>query len=237
MRYALYFTPAEHDPLTEAASRWLGRDAFSGAEYPAPDDAELPAGEITRLTADPRRYGFHATLKAPFKLKDNVSEAELLDAVERFAAETPMFEIPRIVVGQLGHFFALVPASLHPPLQDFAAAVVEEFEPFRAPLSEADIARRKPEKLTLPQRENLSRWGYPYVMEEFRFHMTLTGPVEPELAGPMRQKLDRRFAAFANRPLSIDGLAVFIETERGAPFTIHSRLPLAPALEHRKTAP
>lgn len=237
MRYALYFTPAENDPLTEAAGRWLGRNAFSSAEYPAPDDTELPAGEITRLTADPRRYGFHATLKAPFELKDDVSEAEFIGAVERFAAETPAFDIPRIVVGQLGPFFALVPASLYPPLQDFAAAVVEEFEPFRAPLSQADIARRKPEKLTPPQRENLNRWGYPYVMEEFRFHMTLTGPVEPELAGPMREELDRRFAAFGNRPLTVDGLAVFIETERGGPFTIHSRLPLAPALEHRKTAP
>lgn len=237
MRYALYFTPAEHDPLTEAAAHWLGRDAFSGSQYPAPENAALSAAEIVRLTADPRRYGFHATLKAPFELKPGMSEADLIRAIEAFAQETLAFEIPKVVVGQLGPFFALVPDKLHQPLQDFAASVVEEFEPFRAALSEADIARRRPEKLTPPQRDNLARWGYPYVMEEFRFHMTLTGPVEPELAGVMREELDRRFGAFTNRPLPIDGLAVFVERERGAPFSVLSRLPLPAAMQPRKTAP
>ncbi len=229
MRYALYFTPPKDHPLNGTASLWLGRDAFTGGIYPAPDHPRLPAGEQFELTADPRRYGFHATIKAPFGLAASVTEKDLIPVVEDFAARTPAFEIPELVLGQLGRFFALVPGFLHPPLQDFAAKVVKSFEPFRAALSEADVARRKPEDLTESQRANLLRWGYPYVMDDFGFHMTLTGKVPPERSGVMKEILAERFSAFTGRPLAISGLAVFVEEARGAPFKVHSWWPLAGA--------
>ncbi|WP_283195709.1 DUF1045 domain-containing protein [Rhizobium sp. AN80A] len=229
MRYALYFTPPKGDPLNVAAAHWLGRDAFTGETYPAPDYPGLPAAEQFELTADPRRYAFHATIKAPFELASSVTEKDLLQAVEDFADRTPAFEIPELVLGQLGRFFALVPGSLHPPLQQFAASVVKSFEPFRAALSEADIARRNPEKLGESQRANLLRWGYPYVMDDFGFHMTLSGQVPEERAEVMKTILAERFAAFTGRPLLISGLAVFVEETRGAPFTAHSWWPLAAA--------
>lgn len=226
LRYALYFAPAAHDPLNLKAAEWLGRDAFSKADFARAAEGGVSADELDALTADPRRYGFHATLKAPFHLREGRSEAELLDAMEAFAADTSAFDIPSMIVGQLGHFFALVPNGLHPPLQQFAADVVETFEPFRAPLSEADIARRKPDGLSPRQRENLLRWGYPYVFDDFRFHMTLTGPVPEPKAPAMASILADRFADFIERPMRIDGLALFVEPERGAPFLVHSRLPL-----------
>ncbi|RUM27589.1 DUF1045 domain-containing protein [Rhizobium vallis] len=229
MRYALYFSPPKDDPLTGAASLWLGRDAFSGETYPAPEHETLSAAEQFELTADPRRYGFHATIKAPFSLATSVTEKDLMTVAEDFAARTSAFEIPELVLGQLGRFFALVPGSLHQPLQDFAAKVVKSFEPFRAALSEADIARRNPEKLSDGQRANLQRWGYPYVMEDFGFHMTLSGQVPAERAEVIRAILTERFADFTSRPLSISGLAVFIEEAHGAPFKVHSWLPLAGA--------
>jgi putative phosphonate metabolism protein len=182
LRYAVYFSPAESHPLSKAAARWLGRDAFTGETWPTPEVEGLPAGAVEQLTAEPRRYAFHATLKAPFELAEAKSEADLVAELERFAIETMSFEIPKVVIGQLGRFFALVPELVYPELQDFAARVVERFEPFRAPLTEADIARRKPESLSPAQRANLDRWGYPHVMDEFSFHMTLTGRVPPEQA-------------------------------------------------------
>lgn len=226
MRYAIYFTPPADDPLSLAAKQWLGRDAFSGASSEqAPVDG-FSAEELATLTADPRRYGFHATLKAPFSLKEGESEADLIDAFERFCKAVPAFDVPSAVVDQLGPFFALVPEHRHQPLQDFAASVVEAFEPFRAPLSEADIARRKPEKLSEGQRAMLNTWGYPYVFEEFRFHMTLTGPVGPEQSPAMRAALEDRFADFNRRPLSIAGLGLFVEPSRNAPFVVYRWLPL-----------
>ncbi len=229
LRYALYFTPAEDAPLTRTAADWLGRDAFSGAALPQPQDPQIASDELRQLTEDPRRYGFHATLKAPFSLKDGCSEADLLAAMAEFCAHHTAFAIPSVMVGRLGPFFALVPEYLHPPLQDFAADVVETFEPFRAPLSEADIARRNPDRLNERQRQNLLTWGYHHVFEDFRFHMTLTGPVPEERAEAMARVLESRFAPFNRRPLAIDSLTLFIEPERGAPLLVHSRQPLSPA--------
>lgn len=226
MRYALYFTPPQNDPLTELAGRWLGRDAFTGEDFPAFAADPLDAGEWSKSTADPRRYGFHATLKAPFELAASVTEKDLLEVAEQFAAKTPAFAIPELVLGQLGRFFALVPSEIYPVLQNFAADVVRTFEPFRAALSEADIARRKPEQLDEAHRANLMRWGYPYVLDQFRFHMTLTGPIAEERQEAMASILNRTFAYHTGRPLFISGLAVFVEETRGGPFTVHSWLPL-----------
>lgn len=226
MRYALYFTPPQQDPLTVTAGQWLGRDAFDGSTLKMPEVPEFSIETLMEITADPRRYGFHATLKAPFELMDGTDEAGLLAAAEKFAASVQPFEIPRMVVRQIGPYFALVPDTIYPVLQDFAAGVVEQFEPFRAPLSEADLARRNPEKLSESQRANLMRWGYHHVMEDFRFHMTLTGRVDPALAPSVMPVLQQRFADFIDRPLAVAALAIFIEPARGAPFTVHSLLPL-----------
>jgi putative phosphonate metabolism protein len=229
LRYALYFTPPKDDPLNALASRWLGRDAFTGMAFPPSSHDDISGEEQYAVTADPRRYGFHATLKAPFGLAASVNENDLMDVAGDFASRMAPFTIPELVLGQLGHFFALVPASLCQKLQDFSASVVKAFEPFRAALSDADIARRKPEELSEAHHANLLRWGYPYVMDEFRFHMTLSGPVVPERQPAIERVLRETFADHIGRPLSISGLAVFVEETRGAPFIVRSWLPLGGA--------
>lgn len=236
MRYALYFTPAASDSLTLAGARWLGRNAFNGAplEQPAVAGFELPA--LSALTADPRRYGFHATLKAPFELAEGRSEAELVAEVARFAAAMEGFDIPEVVVDRLGSFFALIPSEECAPLQAFAGEVVRRFDGFRAPLSSADIARRRPDELTGEERQNLVQWGYPYVFDTFRFHMTLTGRVPADIAPAMEEALLRYFAEFHGRPLSISGIALFREPSRGADFTVHSLFPLSSGAANRKIA-
>jgi putative phosphonate metabolism protein len=235
MRYAIYFTPPEDDALSLQAAAWLGRDAFRDEPLRQPDVDGFDATQIAALTEDPRRYGFHATLKAPFELAPGRSEDELLQSFESFAAVLQAFEIPTLVLGQLGTFFALVPAERYEELHAFADACVKHFEPFRAPLSEADIARRKPEKLAESERRHLMQWGYPYVFEDFLYHMTLTGQVPAELQAPMRSVLEAQFADFIDQPLAISHLSLFVEPERGAPFVMKRIVPLR-ALSQRKTA-
>ncbi|MDO6965768.1 DUF1045 domain-containing protein [Rhizobium alvei] len=235
MRYAIYFTPPADDPLTRKAAHWLGRDAFDGAAIAQPSSEHFGQQALAELTADPRRYGFHGTLKAPFMLAEGKTEAELVEALDLLASDLPAFTLPQIVLGRLGPFFALVPAEWSAELQLLCDTAVMRLESFRAPLNEADIARRQPEKLSESQRENLRTWGYPYVFEDFRFHMTLTGPVPPEQQPFMQQELDRHFAGHANEPLEFSQLALFIEPERGAPFLVRHVAKLAePKL--RKTA-
>jgi len=226
VRYAIYFAPPADDRLSQVASRWLGRDAFTGQALDTPPVAGLDKDTQRALTADPRRYGFHGTLKAPFELAEGRDEDELLNIFECFAADLDPFEIPEIVLYQLGPFFALVPSVPCAELQDLAEDAVHRFDPFRAPLSEADFARRKPECLPERQRRYLREWGYPYVFEEFQFHLTLTGPVPGETSGVMRSVLESTFAEHIGKPLHVTSVALFVEPERGAPFTVRSLLPL-----------
>lgn len=235
MRYAIYFTPPADDPLTRRASHWLGRDAFSGEMLAQPIIEAFSEVAFSELTFDPRRYGFHATMKAPFELADGVRETELIDALESFAARQSAFTLPSLVLGQLGHFFALVPGSTSPELQNLASDCVTVFDRFRAPLDDADIARRKPERLTANERRNLMAWGYPYVLDDFRFHMTLTGPVEREDQSAMRAAIEVHFAGLLDQPREIDTVSLFVEPARGTPFIMHHMVPLA-GNATRKTA-
>ncbi|SHE58737.1 putative phosphonate metabolism protein [Kaistia soli DSM 19436] len=220
MRYALYATPAADDPLCLAAVAWLGRDAFGGLEGPLPEVEGLAAGTLEAYLADPARYGFHGTLKAPFSLASDADEAGLLAAVDRFAAQSARITIPELVVRRLGRFFALVPNEPVAALDAWAGRVVSDFDAFRAPLSDADIERRRKSGLTLDEEANLLRWGYPYVFDAFRFHMSLTGRVPREDMEAVDTALRSHFAAFEGKPFVIDRLAVFVEPERGAPFGI-----------------
>lgn len=222
MRYALYFTPPRDHPLTRAAATWLGRDAFSGLSLPRVERSGLALGEIAYFTASPRRYGFHATLKAPFQLVEAYDESDLVEAVNAFCRGVTPVTIPRITIGKLGGFFAVVPADPNPMLNEFANRVVAEFDKLRAPLTDKEFERRNPEKLSTVQLRNLQNWGYPYVFDEFRFHMSLTGHIDPADQARVGAALENHFAPVLDDPLHIDHLAVFEESEPGAPFQVHS---------------
>jgi len=235
MRYALYFTPPAHDPLTLAAAQWLGRSAYSGEAMEPPEICNLGLHEIAYHTALPRRCGFHATLKAPFRLAPDETEASLRAALDRFAEATPPVVIPRLVVGQIDGFFALVPETQFAQLNDFAGEVVRAFDPFRAPLTEVEIERRGPDALKPDEFRNLCQWGYPYVFDTFRFHMTLSGRVGPQESPRLRAAIDGLFADVLRQPVPVDALTLFVESEPGAPFMVlsHHALGRGPA---RKTA-
>ncbi len=235
MRYAIYFTPEQNDPLTRAAARWLGRDAFDGEQNPPIETDVFTAAEIAFHTAAARRYGFHATLKAPFSLAEGQTEQGLIAALADFSQRTDPLFLPRGVVRRLDGFYALVPEERSASLDKLAASVVETFEPFRAPLSPEDIERRNPENLSPAQLKNLHKWGYPYVFEDFRFHMTLTGRVPQNEAARMERAIDGFFGPLLSEPLEIASLALFVEPEPGAPFLVRSFHELGWA-KTRKTA-
>ncbi|MFK0686746.1 DUF1045 domain-containing protein [Mesorhizobium sp. IMUNJ 23033] len=235
MRYAIYFTPRQDEPLARIAANWLGRDPFGAATRPVEAVGELSAAEVAFHTASARRYGFHATLKAPFQLAPNETEASLRAALDSFAEATMPVTIPRLVVGQIDGFFALVPEAPLPALNRFADDVVLGFDRFRAPLTEAEIERRSPDSLKPAEFRNLCQWGYPYVFETFRFHMTLSGRAASQESPRLRAAIDSLFAEVLLRPVPVDALTLFVETEPGAPFMVlsHHALGRRPA---RKTA-
>ena len=108
-------------------------------------------------------------------MKDGATEADLIESFDRFAATPRAIPVITPVVRAISSFIAVVPEAPVPALSQLADDCVTEFERFRAPLSDHDRQRRLKSPLTPRQIEHLDRWGYPYVFEEFRFHMTLTG--------------------------------------------------------------
>ncbi|MCP8937366.1 DUF1045 domain-containing protein [Alsobacter sp. SYSU M60028] len=226
-RYALYYAPAPEAPLWRFGSSVIGYDAATGADVPLAVPAGWDEPSWRAASDEPRRYGFHATLKAPMRLAAGQDEAALLAAVAAFAARRSAVTLDGLAARPLGRFVALIPAAPSEALQQLAAEVVEAFEPFRAPPTEAELARRLAAGLSPREQEYLARYGYPYVRERFRFHMTLSGPVG-EGAGALADVLDRAFRhAVPARPARIDRIAVFRQETPQDRFRILASVELA----------
>lgn len=222
MRVGIYFTPPADHPLVRVAADWLGRDAFSGRVEERGAVDGLTPGDVDELTASPRRYGFHATLKPPFRLAEGRTRDEVGVALAAFVGSHAPTTIPSLALSRIGAFFALTSDDELGEINDLAADAVRAFEPFRAPLNADEFARRRPERLTTAQRENLEHWGYPYLFDEFRFHMTLTGPVPEARRDAVEAVLRRRFADFIGQPLPVDGVALFCEPAPPGDFVVAS---------------
>ncbi len=209
-RYAIYFAPPTDSTLWRFGSALIGYDAATGEEV----RQHVPPGIAPRvwraLTEEPRRYGFHATLKAPFQLADGVSESDLLAEVGRVAASANPFEV-ELEVARLGGVVALIAPSPPPALAALERMVVMKLDRCRAPLNDAEVARRLRAPLTPRQRALLDEFGYPYVLDEFRFHMSLTGLLPADDKDGIAASLADTFAALDIGSVAINRLAVFRE--------------------------
>ena len=228
-RYAIYYAPDPDEPLAVFAARWLGRDPERNCDVARPEYERLPRQRLAAIAAEPRRYGFHGTLKAPFVLAADTASDALLAFSADFARQRAPFTVSRLRLAILGDFIALVPAEAAPALDRLAAACVQDFDRFRAPPDAAEQARHRQTGLNLRQQALLARWGYPYVMEEFRFHLTLTGSLaEPERSS-VHRVLDALTAPLCAAPVHVHDLAVFVQEDRATAFRVLARFPFAAA--------
>ena len=238
-RFAIYAAPGTGSAdalgaaLREKAEQWLGRSVSADPIAPG-NPARWTREAIDAITVDARRYGFHATLKAPFRLAEGRTPEELDAAVARFAAGHGGAVIPQLTLARLDGFFALVPGAQAAELYGLADEVVTSFDGFRAPATEAELARRNPASLTPRRRELLQTWGYPYVLEEFRFHMTLTDRIADERSKEVERTLSAWFSPLLGATVPVDALALFTEAEPGAPFVLHAVHPLQPVPSSRR---
>jgi Protein of unknown function (DUF1045) len=178
-RYAIYFVPSVQSPLYRYGSTILGYDCYSGNAVGFPDKSVGAAVNWNELSKEPRRNGFHATLKAPFHLLPSHSERQLINALQNFAGLGHAVHTFVPAVRMLAGFFAVVPREPEPALDALAESCTTLFDAYRAPITPQERARRIALKLNDEQIRNLDRWGYPYVLSQYRFHMTLTGKVPP----------------------------------------------------------
>jgi putative phosphonate metabolism protein len=228
-RYAIYFAPPKATPWWTLGAHWLGRDEFNNtALAPTEIFLDIDTEERLAITAEPRRYGFHATLKAPFRLGQNKTLQELLDRTSAVAAKLAPLALGPLRAVSLGNFVALTPRQPSAELQTLAANCVVALDDMRAPLTPEDLARRRVERLDAREMELLNSYGYPYVLERFRLHFSLTGPVDFK----NQQLVLRAVAAQVNHlntaaPLVLDRLCVFEEASPGMPFGRIADMPLS----------
>jgi putative phosphonate metabolism protein len=226
-RYALYAVPATSHPLSRVGADWLGRDAESGALFEPALPPWLDRSRWQEITAEPRHYGFHGTLKPPMALVDGETHATLATAVTAFADAYGSPPPVRLRIGSIGGFVALLPDPPSPALARFADLCVERFDRFRAPAGATELARRRASGLNPAQEAHLQRWGYPHVFDQFRYHMTLSG----RLPEPERERviawLETRLNAAIEAPVPLE-LALFVQDAARGPFQLNRRFAPAP---------
>jgi putative phosphonate metabolism protein len=225
-RYAIYFAPPVGSELWRRTALWLGRDAATGAAFEA-DIAGLDPARRLPLTHSARRYGFHATLKAPMALAPGLADRDLDRALRAWAAANPPVDLGRLQLAWLGEFLALVPEAPTAALNDFAARIVIDFDSFRAPATVAERERRTAAGLDSREIELLETYGYPYVLDRFLFHMTLTDRLPETDREPFRRAADAFLAPLLDEPVLLDRLVVFHQAEEGARFARLRDYPLA----------
>jgi hypothetical protein len=220
LRHAVYWVPT--GDLAAFGAAWLGWDIEAGRAPPGPAEPAEPAGlgglaglarPRAALVAQPRRYGLHATLKPPFRLAEGRTAAGLAAALESLARRLAPAEAPGLGLGLIGRWAALLPEG-DGALAELAAEVVAALDGFRAPPGEDELARRRAPGLDAAEEANLRRWGYPHVMDRFRFHLTLAGPLDPAEDEAVLAALAARLPPLP-RPFRLDALAHVGEGEDG----------------------
>lgn len=239
MRFALYFAPDQAASLAEIGCRWLGRDALTNRKYSREPFPGIDADRLHELTRVPRRYGLHATLKPPFRMAPNCSPEMLISALSDFTCRRQPILLPPLKLRQINDFFCLCPEVQPQKLNNLAAACVRDFDHFRAPLTSSELARRRGDILSPAEKQNLLRWGYPYVFDQFIFHITLTARItnksEKEVIHAI---LLKKFKPILEQPVLIDAVSLFIEPAPGQPLYCTGRFPLSgtsPKVEEQHT--
>ncbi len=225
-RHAIYAVPRPDHLLAALGRTVLGRDVETGDVMA--DGPRLVGQEAPRwfeLTRSARHYGFHATLKAPIRLATGRSLSEFAVAVDTLAARLTPVSV-RLRAAEIGGFGALIPfgADDAERVEALGAEAVQALDEFRQPASDDELARRRGANLTVRQDEFLVRWGYPYVLDEFRFHMTLSDRLRDpaERTSVLAALADAARDAVAE-PWLIEDLVVVTQLADDEPFVVTSR--------------
>jgi len=225
-RYAVYYAPKADSDLAAFGNSWLGRDPETGREMDRPAAIGLADGEVAAITVSPSRYGFHGTLKPPFALKDGQTRVQLERAIADYCAAASSVTCGPLLLKSIGSFIALIPTAPTDQLGVLASGLVQALDGFRQPEDEAAMNKRRASGLSDRQEEYLVRWGYPYVMEEFRFHLTLTDKLDPDRMMRARDAVAPIVAPLCQSPFVVSEVCLFGDPGAGRPFDLLGRFAL-----------
>ena len=231
-RYAIYWLPPEGSYLWKKGSRWFGYDSYKSSQVDRQDIVDLNPAVIDQetiisLTQRPARYGFHATLKAPFYLDDAYTENDLVEATKALCAKQSAVLSADLRIVDLNTYIAmsLGGAKEAPELASLVDVLVEQLDVFRRPMSAEDRQQRitKGEGLDARGIELLDQWGYPSVKERFHCHLTLADTplttAEKLDKSLLLSFLNEYFADALNGKALVDRITILKQVD-GKPFTV-----------------
>lgn len=216
-RYAVFYTPPAGE-LARFGAAWLGWDSAMGRGVAHPEIDGIDNFETTKT---PRKYGFHGTLKAPFYMADGATVEELSTEIESFAAVQKTIVLDRLSLRHDNGIVALRPEGDARELRVFVSDIVRAFDSFRAPLAEADVARHRQSNLTPRQDQQMIDWGYPYVFEDFHFHLTLSGSLGANDGKALIEILEPLLKPILAAPTVIDAITLVGQDHEGMFHQIH----------------
>jgi len=225
-RYALNFVPEINSQWWRAGACWLGRDCYSMQDIVQAQINGICPQTLYHLTRKARRYGFHAQLKAPFELAQNLQLEDLILAINDFCQHQRILYIPMLQVQWIGSFLALQPHSDCPGIHALATRCLQHFHPLSAPLSESEQTKWREHPLTLRQQQLHRQWGHPYTEEEFRFHLRISDQLDianEQLSSTLRDAAVKHFQL--NQVMNIGAIALFYEAEPNADFQMLQEFP------------
>lgn len=228
-RHAVYFCPAPDTNWGIAGAQWLGRCAVTGKKDQQLQLSGIDPELFSSLTSHPKRYGWHATLKAPFKLVPEHNVGDLLLKMHQLAKSLKPFDLPRLGVSTTGGFLSLRPTEISLQLNDAAAMCVRDLQSFALPLTADELIRRRKAELTPEQDKLLVEWGYPWVLDQFNFHFSLTGSLQSIDVPKQKKLMQAAEQHFGNLSVCrFDRIALVMEPEAGKDFEVIKLLELYP---------
>jgi len=231
-RHAAYYAPAQHSPLAQLGAQWLGRCAQSRCAVLQPSFTNIASEALQRYTAAATRYGWHATMKAPFVLKTGAQIDAVPEAFAALAQSQSALTLPPLALRNMGDYLALVPEAPSHALQELAFNCVRMLHPLAEPLSDPQITQRRLTPLTPEQDAMLLQWGYPFVGDAFQWHMTLTGSLKglaPHEIQRLQQAATTWFGPVLNHAVELDAICWFVEPVAGGDFHEEQRFALGHA--------
>lgn len=218
-RYAIYFSPEDNSELELFGATVLRRRAADASEWENPEiPVEFPSSSCwKKRVIRPANYGFHATIKAPFALAGNHTAEQLHHDLEAFCRKRQPIPLEGLIPTRTTRYDALALSSQPEALKALAADSVQEFEKYRAPLTEQDIKRRDPSSLSARENRYLTQYGYPYILDDFNFHMTLSGANDHNDAAYLVW-LKSLYQAMVSETPVLDRLCIFYQPNRDTAF-------------------
>jgi len=220
-RYAIYYIPRPGTALAAFGRSWFGR-ANDGATLQAFSTMGLPSSGFAKILSMPGRYtGLHAIFRAPFALRDGVGLEDLKARLVTFAARRKAVETGPLTLARCGRYLVLRPIEPMPAFDWLAAQCVNAFEDFAADPNDEDSDDHR--HLSPYQRLLLKSFGHPHVMSEYRFSITLTGPLDTSHLERVAQALWPVIDDICAEGVTVDGLSLFGDTGGRSPMRMIGR--------------